>query len=114
MEPGNIRYGTEPYSKEELIAEMGACFLSNEAGIFNNLVFQNSAAYIGGWLRSLQNDPRLVLSAASQAQRAADLVRNRQIALKNEMEVPREETEQEKGLLPVLRRSFGISGGMKL
>jgi antirestriction protein ArdC len=37
----------------------------------------NSAAYIGGWLKSLRNDKRLVITAAAQAQRAADLILGR-------------------------------------
>ena len=34
----------------------------------------NSAAYIGGWLKKLRDDKRLVITAASQGQKAADYV----------------------------------------
>jgi antirestriction protein ArdC len=41
-----VRFGSEPYSKEELVAELGAAFLSNEAGILDSVRFENSAAYL--------------------------------------------------------------------
>ena len=45
------RFGSERYSKEELIAELGAAFLSNEAGILDSVRFENSAAYLASWTR---------------------------------------------------------------
>lgn len=66
-------FGTADYSKEELIAEMGAAFLSAYAGIITDTV-ENSAAYIQGWLKKLRDDKRLVVSAAGAAQRAADWI----------------------------------------
>ena len=69
------RFGSEKYSKEELIAELGAAFLSNEAGILDSVRFENSAAYLGSWVQKLENDPKLIVSAASQAQRASDFIR---------------------------------------
>jgi antirestriction protein ArdC len=68
------RFGSEKYSKEELIAELGAAFLSNEAGILDSVRFENSAAYLGSWINKLENDPKLIVSAASQAQKASDFV----------------------------------------
>lgn len=67
-------FGDESYSREELVAEMGAAMLSAVAGIHQTTVPQ-SAAYIAGWLKVLRNDSRLVVAAAAQAQRAADLIR---------------------------------------
>ena len=64
-------FGSEPYSKEELVAEIGAAMLCAMCGIDNSTI-ENSAAYIGGWLRNLKNDPRLIIRAAGQAQKAAD------------------------------------------
>jgi antirestriction protein ArdC len=66
-------FGSEQYSKEELIAEMGAAMLCGNAGI-DHTTIENSASYIGSWLRKLENDPKLVVQAASQAQKAADLI----------------------------------------
>lgn len=63
----------EEYSKEELIAEMGASFLNAQVGIMEE-VEENSAAYIQGWLRALENDKKLVVSAASKAQKAVEYI----------------------------------------
>jgi antirestriction protein ArdC len=68
------RFGSERYSKEELVAELGAAFLSNEAGILDSVRFENSAAYLGSWINKLENDPRMIVSAASQAHKASDFV----------------------------------------
>jgi antirestriction protein ArdC len=68
-------FGSETYSKEELVAEFGAAFLCGEAGIQTTV--ENSAAYIKGWLNALKNDKRLAVSAASQGQKAANHILGR-------------------------------------
>ena len=68
--------GLWSYSKEELVAEMSACFLCGHAGIENTTI-ENSAAYIQGWLRSQKNDKALLIHAAAQAQKASDYILNR-------------------------------------
>lgn len=70
-------FGTEDYSKEELIAEFAACFLCADAGISNDDLITNSTAYIQGWLKVLKNDTKLAMSAAQAAQRAVDIVQCR-------------------------------------
>src|SRR5438105_12027675 len=67
------RFGDENYSREELVAEMGAAFLAGYCGIENRTI-NNSAAYLASWLQALKNDSRLVLIAAGQAQKAVDLI----------------------------------------
>jgi antirestriction protein ArdC len=69
-----VKFGSERYSQEELIAELGAAFLSNEAGILDQVRFENSAAYLASWVEKFKTDPRMIVSAASQAQRSADFV----------------------------------------
>jgi antirestriction protein ArdC len=69
-----IKFGSERYSKEELIAELGASFLSNEAGILNQVQFDNSAAYLGSWIEKFENDPKMIFTASSQAQRSTDFI----------------------------------------
>ncbi len=64
-------FGSEVYSQEELVAEMGASFLCGLCQI-DNATVDNSAAYIGNWLHALRNDNKLVLTTASQAQKAVD------------------------------------------
>jgi antirestriction protein ArdC len=66
-------FGDKVYSKEELVAEMGAAFLCGHTGIENKTI-DNSASYIQSWLKVLRGDSKLVISAASAAQRAADLI----------------------------------------
>jgi antirestriction protein ArdC len=63
----------EIYSKEELIAEMGAAMLSGVVGIENKTI-KNSASYIQSWLDQLKNDKKLVVHAAAAAQKAADFI----------------------------------------
>ncbi len=71
-----VEFGSRTYSQEELVAEMGAAFLCGETGILDIQIDQ-TAAYIDGWLRSLRNDRKLVVTAAAQAQKAADYILDR-------------------------------------
>lgn len=68
------RFGDELYSKEELVAEMGAAFLCAVAGIANEHTDGNTIAYIQNWISKLEEDNRLVIYAAANAQRAADCI----------------------------------------
>lgn len=70
-------FGSETYSKEELVAEMTASFLCAEAQI-EQTTLENSAAYVAGWLKKIKDsDNRFVLTAASKAQNAADYILGR-------------------------------------
>lgn len=69
-------FGSEAYSYEELIAEIGACFLASHADIVVD-DFSNNVAYINGWLNKLKSDHRLVIRASAQAQKAADYILSR-------------------------------------
>ena len=69
-------FGSETYSKEELVAEMGAAFLCNAIEISCEKAFKNSAAYIQGWLHALKDDKHLIVSAASKAEAAANYILN--------------------------------------
>jgi len=66
------RFGDPVYSKEELVAEMGAALLCAIAGIDQKALVENSAAYLRSWLDVLREDSKLVVQAAAQAQHAAD------------------------------------------
>jgi antirestriction protein ArdC len=66
-------FGSETYSKEELVAEMGAAMLCGVAKIDNHTI-ENSASYIASWLRKLKDDNKLIVQAAGQAQKAADYI----------------------------------------
>lgn len=64
-------FGSKEYAREELIAELASAFCCATLGLDNSLI-EDAANYIGGWLKTLQDDPRAIVVAASQAQRAAD------------------------------------------
>lgn len=68
-------FGSEPYSIEELTAEMGTCFLSAHCGITLN-EFENNAAYIQNWMKVLKNDKRFIIYASGKAQQAVDFILN--------------------------------------
>jgi antirestriction protein ArdC len=67
-------FGSELYSREELIAEMGSALLCGVTGIAP-ATLENSAAYLRSWIGVLRGDSKLVVTAASQAQKAADYIR---------------------------------------
>lgn len=67
------RFGDEAYAFEELIAELGAAFTCATLKISNE-PRQDHAQYIASWLRVLRNDKRAIFSAASQAQKACDII----------------------------------------
>ncbi|MFD0795481.1 ArdC family protein [Mucilaginibacter litoreus] len=69
------KFGSEPYSREELTAELTAAFLCGITGV-GQQTLENSAAYLQGWLKALKNDKSLILKAAGQAQKAADYILN--------------------------------------
>ena len=69
-------FGIEDYSKEELIAEIGAAALVNHCGIETSSSFRNSAAYIQNWLSVLRNDKRFIVSAAGKAEKAVQFILN--------------------------------------
>ncbi|QKG55016.1 ArdC family protein [Hymenobacter sp. BRD67] len=66
--------GRAGYAREELTAEMGAAFLCGHAGLNPAATLENTAAYLQFWLEQLRGDKKLVVQAASRAQRAAELI----------------------------------------
>jgi antirestriction protein ArdC len=66
-------FGSDLYSKEELIAEMGSALLCGVTGI-SPATLENSAAYLRSWINVLKGDSKLLVTAASQAQKAADYI----------------------------------------
>jgi len=68
-------FGSHEYSKEELVAEFGAAMLCGVAGI-DTTTIENSAAYIKNWSKKLRENPKYIVWAASQAQKAADYIQD--------------------------------------
>jgi antirestriction protein ArdC len=83
------RFGDEPYSKEELVAELGASYLSEIAHLELNI--RNSAAYISGWASKLRDNQKWILWAASRAEKAADYI----LGINSEEQVLADSSEEE-------------------
>lgn len=73
------RFGSEAYAAEELIAEMGSAFISAEMGFC--LTELRHASYIESWLKVLKNDKRAIFTAASQAQKACNYIKDQAVSL---------------------------------
>lgn len=78
----------ENYAKEELVAEMGASFLMATVGIDSPSAFDNSTGYIKSWLKALQDDPKMIVFAAAQAEKAVKFMKGEiKASTKTETEV---------------------------
>ena len=69
-----VAFGSDDYSKEELVAEIGSASLMSIAGIETNKSFRNSSAYIQSWLSVLKNDVKFIVSASSKAEKAVNYI----------------------------------------
>jgi len=59
----------------ELIAEMGACFIATELRIPHcDDYLDKHTGYLAHWLTSMQNDPKWIFKASSQASKASDFI----------------------------------------
>jgi antirestriction protein ArdC len=65
------RHGSNPYAREELVAEMASAFMCASLGITPTV---RHADYLGSWLEVLKEDNRAIFRAASQACKAADFL----------------------------------------
>jgi antirestriction protein ArdC len=68
-------FGSEPYSFEELVAEIGACYLESFGGISGSR-FEQNVSYINSWLKRLKDDKKLIILASAAAQKATDYILN--------------------------------------
>lgn len=69
-----VSFGSEEYSKEELVGEVGSAQLMNIVGIETTKSFRNSKAYIQSWLKVLRNDNKFIVSASSKAEKAVNYI----------------------------------------
>jgi antirestriction protein ArdC len=69
----SLKFGSDVYSKEELIAELGSSFICQITGIAKEVI-KNQASYIKGWLEILNNDKRLIVIASSRAEKCVDYI----------------------------------------
>lgn len=73
-EAANAAFGSEEYSKEELVAEITAASILSILGLESGNTFRNSAAYVKGWAEHIKDDPLMFVSAAGKAEKAIDLI----------------------------------------
>lgn len=67
-------FGSEEYSREELIAETTAAAMLNSLGMEEGNSFRNSAAYVKSWASHIKDDPMMYVTAAKRAQDAFDML----------------------------------------
>lgn len=67
-------FGSQEYSKEELVAETTAAGILNALGMEDGNSFRNSAAYIKSWASHIKNEPMMFVTAAQRAQDAIELI----------------------------------------
>ena len=65
-------FGSPDYSREELVAEIGAVFLKAETGMNNGI--DNAAAYIKNWWEKIKEDKGSLITAAGQAEKAVSFI----------------------------------------
>lgn len=97
-----VIYGSETYSKEELIAEIGACYLQSFSGIEPEPT-SNNIGYIQSWLKKLKDDNKFIVYAATAAQKAVDFILDR-TWVKDDVEVTNGDIEAELTPTPVEKR----------
>lgn len=71
-----VAFGSDEYTKEELIAEIGSANILNRLGIETSKTFKNSTAYIQNWIQVLKNDVKFIVSASSKAEKAVSYIFN--------------------------------------
>ncbi|HAQ02378.1 hypothetical protein A2467_02265 [Candidatus Nomurabacteria bacterium RIFOXYC2_FULL_36_8] len=69
----NHSFGSQDYSQEELVAEMGAAYLCGLTDIQQQTI-ENNASYIKSWIKTFKNDSKVLIMAAAQAQKAVDYI----------------------------------------
>ena len=67
-------FGSQEYSKEELVAESTAATILNAIGMEEANTFRNSAAYVKSWASHIKADPMMYITATTRAQAAVDMI----------------------------------------
>lgn len=82
--PQEGRFGSPEYAYEELVAEIGSCFVA--AGLEQTpLHVENHKAYVQAWIRDIRDKPETLVAAVRDAQAAANYM-ERQAELSMERE----------------------------
>ena len=67
---GAGQFGSTTYAREELRAEMAAMMTGDQCGVGHD--GSRGAAYVQGWIKALEDDPKEIYKAAAEAQRMTD------------------------------------------
>jgi putative DNA primase/helicase len=67
-------FGSEGYAREELRAEIGSLMLGEQLGIGHDPA--QHVAYVGSWIKALEQDPREIFRAAADAEKITKLIRS--------------------------------------
>lgn len=70
----NAAFGSESYSREELVAEITAASILSTLGLDDGNSFRNSAAYVKSWSEHIKADPMMYITAAGRAEKAIDCI----------------------------------------
>lgn len=81
------QFGSDKYANEELIAELGAAFLSAHFGMAYNT---QHASYIHSWLKALEEDKRAIFKAAGKAQKAMDFILGTKVEMIDDVQTVKE------------------------
>lgn len=69
-------FGTRTYAEEELIAEIASAFLYGECDLNVDGLLYNSATYVNGWIKKIEDDPKAFVNGCQRASKAADYILN--------------------------------------
>lgn len=69
---GSMAFGSDSYSREELVAEIGAAAMCSLLGVDSDRSFRNSAAYCQSWAKRIKEEPDLIMKAAAKAESAVN------------------------------------------
>lgn len=67
------KFGDAKYAKEELVAELTAAMVGNSMG-FDKRILDNNAAYLDGWISTLKENPKFIVSVIADVNKAANMV----------------------------------------
>ena len=67
------QFGDTQYGHEEYVAEMTAAVVGNSLG-FDKRILDNNTAYIQGWIQSLRENPKVILSILSDVNKASNML----------------------------------------
>jgi antirestriction protein ArdC/phage/plasmid primase-like uncharacterized protein len=103
-------FGSQGYAKEELRAEIASMILGDELGIGHDP--SQHAAYVGSWIKALQDDPLEIFRAAADAEKIQDYVLGLEQQQKQQQDQQQDQQLAKEQALPNHPQAFFDSNGM--